>query len=80
MPEPNIAGRGPVEVVLEPGEYYFCACGYSATQPFCDGSHKGRGFHPKYFKVEERESVLLCLCKRTQDPPYCDGSHNDLED
>ena len=74
------AGTGPVELVLEPGEYYFCSCGRSADQPFCDGSHKGTGLAPLRFEVEEKQSSFLCLCKQTANPPYCDGSHHDLED
>ena len=78
--EPLVAGPGPVELVLEPGEYYFCCCGRSADQPFCDGSHKGTGLRPMKFSIEEKQSALFCLCKHTEDAPYCDGSHHDLED
>ncbi len=80
MSEAKVAGTGPVEMVLEPGTYFFCTCGHSSKQPFCDGSHKGKGFSPKRFVIEEKESLFLCLCKQTENAPYCDGSHNDLDD
>ncbi|WP_207061499.1 CDGSH iron-sulfur domain-containing protein [Motiliproteus sp. SC1-56] len=80
MTTPKVAFRGPVEVVLEPGQYYFCTCGQSRNQPFCDGSHKGGEFTPLRFEVSERESMVLCQCKQTASPPFCDGSHHDLED
>ncbi|MEH6624929.1 MAG: CDGSH iron-sulfur domain-containing protein [Motiliproteus sp.] len=76
----KVAGRAPVELVLEPGEYFFCCCGRSASQPFCDGSHKGTGLKPLRFVVEEKQNSFFCLCKQTDNPPYCDGSHHDLDD
>ncbi len=80
VPVPEVADDHPVELTLEPGEYYFCACGRSQSQPFCDGSHKGSGLKPVCFVVEEKQSAFFCMCKQTANPPYCDGSHHDLED
>ncbi|WP_210396520.1 CDGSH iron-sulfur domain-containing protein [Motiliproteus sediminis] len=80
MSDVKVAGRRPAAVTLDVGEYYYCACGRSAQQPFCDGSHKGTGLGPQRFDVEQREQLLLCTCKQTADPPYCDGSHRDLDD
>ena len=80
MTEVIVAGRKPIGVELEAGEYYFCRCGRSSKQPFCDGSHKGTGLSPLRFTVDQREQMLLCACKQTADPPFCDGSHHDLED
>ncbi|MBN2368985.1 MAG: CDGSH iron-sulfur domain-containing protein [Vicinamibacteria bacterium] len=78
MNEPKIAGKGPVVRDLEPGTYYWCRCGRSAEQPFCDGSHEGTGLAPEEFTVESRLRAALCRCKRTKTPPFCDGSHKSL--
>src|SRR5690606_23331646 len=61
-------------------EYYWCACGRSRNQPFCDGSHEGTEFTPLAFTPEEDGEAYLCRCKRTGNPPYCDGSHAGLEE
>lgn len=78
MDEPKIAGRKPMQVNLESKEYYWCACGLSKSQPFCDGSHAGTKFTPKAFEPDEPGDAYLCLCKRTGSPPYCDGTHASL--
>jgi CDGSH-type Zn-finger protein len=79
MTEPLVAQKGPFGVEIEAGkEYYWCACGRSANQPFCDGSHKDTGIEPVAFKEAEAKEVYLCGCKRTGDKPYCDGSHGKL--
>lgn len=78
MEEPKIAAKAPIKVTLEPGTYYWCACGKSNNQPFCDGSHKGSGFVPMPFKVEEKKDAWLCQCKRSGNKPYCDGTHRNL--
>ncbi|RPJ45908.1 MAG: CDGSH iron-sulfur domain-containing protein [Candidatus Latescibacterota bacterium] len=78
MTEPRIAEKRPAIVELEPGTYSWCACGRSARQPFCDGSHKGTGFSPLRFTVERKEKMALCQCKRTGTPPRCDGTHRSL--
>jgi mannose-6-phosphate isomerase-like protein (cupin superfamily)/CDGSH-type Zn-finger protein len=64
---------------LEAGKRYFwCSCGRSKTQPFCDGSHAGSKFLPVLFKAKSNEDVIFCGCKHTATPPFCDGSHSNL--
>ena len=79
MSEPNIAQRGPYAVQVEAGKsYHWCACGRSAKQPFCDGSHKGSEFTPVRFEASSSGTVYLCGCKHTGNRPYCDGTHSTL--
>lgn len=77
--EPVIAQKGPFQVDLTEGkDYWFCTCGKSKRQPFCDGSHKGSSFEPLKFKAAATGTFNLCGCKSTDDAPFCDGSHNML--
>lgn len=78
MSEPKIAGTKPAVLELQPGTYYWCACGRSANQPFCDGSHEVTDFTPKEFSVDVEKRYALCLCKRTGNAPFCDGTHRKL--
>ena len=78
MSEPVVAQKAPYAVDLEPGDYFWCACGKSANQPFCDGSHKDTDFEPVKFTIDEKKTVYLCGCKHTGNKPYCDGTHNKL--
>jgi CDGSH-type Zn-finger protein len=79
MSEPEIGGRGPIPVEVEAGKsYWWCACGRSKTQPFCDGSHKVTSFTPIEFKAEKSGKVFFCTCKRSGRKPTCDGSHKKL--
>jgi CDGSH-type Zn-finger protein len=78
MSQPTIADKKPAVLELEPGDYWWCSCGRSQNQPYCDGSHKGTDFTPLKFTIEEKKRVALCQCKYTQNPPFCDGSHSSL--
>jgi CDGSH-type Zn-finger protein len=79
MESPIPAQKEPYGVNVEAGQRYFwCACGRSASQPFCDGSHKGTGLIPIPFTAEATEEVWLCGCKATGGKPFCDGTHNTL--
>lgn len=74
-----ITQKEPYVVDVERGKsYYWCACGRSKTQPFCDGSHQGTGLEPVAFKAKKTETAYLCGCKKTANPPFCDGAHNKL--
>jgi methylamine---glutamate N-methyltransferase subunit C len=74
-----IADNKPKKIELNKGEeYYFCACGKSSNQPFCDGSHKGTSFVPKKFTAEESGDAYLCMCKQSKNTPYCDGTHKSI--
>ena len=72
---PVVAATKPVVMELEAGTHYWCACGRSSNQPFCDGSHAGTDFEPMAFTLEAKKRVALCTCKRTGNGPFCDGSH-----
>lgn len=77
MTEPLIAAKEPAQVELTAGkDYFFCTCGRSQKQPFCDGSHKGTDFEPHKFTAEKTGKAWLCQCKRTGKAPFCDGTHS----
>ncbi|MDE3062749.1 MAG: CDGSH iron-sulfur domain-containing protein [Acidobacteriota bacterium] len=79
MADPVIAQKSPYAVQVEAGKsYHWCACGHSANQPFCDGSHKGTGMTPMKFEATETKTVYLCGCKHTGNQPFCDGHHSKL--
>lgn len=78
MDSPRIADRKPLVLNLPAGDYWWCGCGRSQTQPFCDGSHKGTGLGPTKFTLATEKTVALCNCKHTAGAPFCDGSHSRL--
>ncbi len=74
-----IPQRAPYVMDMETGTYYWCQCGRSKTQPFCDGSHTGTDFSPIEFVIKEKKKVAWCGCKHSKKSPFCDGSHSRLE-
>jgi len=67
----------PIAIDVDAGKtYWWCSCGRSASQPFCDGTHKGSEYAPMKYTAAETGRVWFCACKRTGSPPLCDGSHN----
>ena len=77
MAKPDRAGDAPIGInVVEGKSYFWCTCGKSLKQPFCDGSHKGSEFGPLTWKADQSKKVFFCTCKATKDQPMCDGSHN----
>lgn len=79
MSKPQIAQKAPYAVELEEGKsYWWCSCGKSATQPFCDGSHQGSQFTPVEHKAEQTGTAYLCGCKQSGNGVFCDGSHSRL--
>ncbi len=80
MSEPVIAGRAPSVVDVKKGKTYFwCACGQSKKQPFCDGSHQGTDFEPLPYVAAKDGYVYFCTCKHTKRQPLCDGAHKKLD-
>ena len=76
---PHIAQKAPFPVeVIEGKTYFWCACGKSQKQPFCDGSHKGSEFSPVKYTAEADKKVFFCGCKHSDKSPLCDGSHKSL--
>jgi len=78
MTEPVCPQKSPYVLDLAPGDYWWCACGQSKKQPFCDGSHKGGAFTPVKFTIDSAEKKAMCGCKHTNTRPFCDGSHKSL--
>lgn len=79
MASPTIAQKGPYATAVEAGKsYWWCACGQSKRQPFCDGSHKTTTFVPVEFKATENKTIYFCGCKNSANHPHCDGTHNRL--
>lgn len=80
MSKPVIAQKSPMPVDVEAGKsYWWCACGKSKNQPFCDGSHKGSEFSPMQYDATETTKKYFCCCKQTANKPFCDGTHSKLD-
>ena len=79
MNNAQVAGKEPIPVEVEEGKSYFwCSCGQSKNQPFCDGSHKVTEFTPLKWTADSSETKYFCSCKQTGGQPFCDGSHKAL--
>ncbi len=77
--KPVIVQKRSLKLVMEPGTYFWCACGRSANQPFCDGKHKGTIFKPEKVVVEEKQLVKWCMCRHSHEGAICDNKHRELE-
>jgi CDGSH-type Zn-finger protein len=78
MAEPVVFQKSPIVLDTAAGAYWWCACGQSKKQPFCDGSHKGSGFQPQKVQVEQAGRLAWCACKHSGAKPFCDGTHRKL--
>ena len=79
MTAAEIPQKEPISIDVEAGkDYWWCSCGKSKNQPFCDGSHSGTEFSPVEYKATESKAVWFCACKQTANIPLCDGSHSKL--
>jgi len=78
MSKPVICQKAPIVQEAAAGTYWWCACGRSAKQPFCDGSHKGTEFTPRQVELKAAGKVAWCACKHSKKAPFCDGTHRSL--
>ena len=79
MTKAQVGGTAPIVMDVEAGkDYWWCSCGQSKKQPFCDGSHKGSTFSPMKWTAGESRKVAFCTCKQTGKSPICDGTHKAL--
>lgn len=78
MDTPKIFDKKPIIMEMEAGTYFWCACGKSNNQPFCDGSHRGSSFTPIKVEINEPKKVAWCACKHSKKAPFCDGTHRTL--
>ena len=77
--KPEVAQKSPYSVEVESGKsYYWCSCGKSKNQPFCDGAHQGSEFVPVVYTAIENKTVYFCGCKQSANKPLCDGAHSSL--
>ena len=77
--KPVVVQKRSLKMVMEPGTYFWCACGRSANQPFCDGSHRGTSFKPQKVVVEEKQLIKWCMCRHSAEGALCDNKHRELD-
>ena len=78
LEKPVIVQKKSLKMEMEPGIYFWCACGRSNNQPFCDGSHKGTGITPVKVEIDKPRKVAWCMCRYSGKAPFCDGTHREL--
>jgi len=78
MEKPEMPQKGPYVFPVKPGTYYWCACGKSSNQPFCNGAHKTTEFRPIQVEITEEKQVAWCGCKQSNNKPFCDGAHKNI--
>lgn len=78
MTLPKIVQKHSLKMEMEPGTYFWCACGLSKKQPFCDGSHKKTEFRPVKVIIDKPQRVKWCMCRHSKDGPFCDNTHREL--
>jgi len=78
MDKPTVAQKFPFVQKTGPGTFWWCACGRSRTQPFCDGSHQGTRFAPVKMELADSKTIAWCGCKFSRNGALCDGSHGKL--
>ncbi|MEI8102104.1 MAG: CDGSH iron-sulfur domain-containing protein [Chlorobium sp.] len=71
--------KKPYIIKEQPGTKYYCGCGRSKNQPYCDGSHKGSEFFPRSVVIEAEKTVAICSCNKSASLPFCDGAHKRSE-
>ena len=79
MEKPRIAGYRSKKMDMKPGIYFYCTCGMSKNQPFCNGAHKNTRFKPTKVTIEKNEMIPWCLCKYSDKGHICDGKHRELK-
>lgn len=76
--DPVVRSLTPLRLeVTEGATYFWCACGRTQTEPWCDGSHKVTTIRPVKWVAPKSGTASVCACRATRRPGrvLCDGSH-----